>query len=301
MADWKTFAKNNVPARDWTHLRQTWTAAAIGFQYGTVSSLEDSVESILGTDFETFNPNTIFDFRGKDVAALHDAVESALRGAYILSATQNCLLAGQPSWASLDAYHCSLVFCRAILGLLGIYFVRIKDTNCVLDVFPEGSDAKAQRKFRSQHRHVADPVHVFYRKRGSLIEQAGIWALLVRALRMTSLPSSLEATKTLILDIDEGFGRARNDILYNNYEWPFSPDMLWPISVLNLSDDLQNFADLKHTFSSQRDANFALCKAIVSLAIGLINDIGPQAGAALLPSYYGNNAIAFRTFKAASI
>ena len=286
-----------MPNRDWTHIRQAWTAAFIGFEYGTVSSIEDAIDETIGGDFENLPTPSVLSFPGRNVAALQDATDSALRGAYILATAQNCLMTRQPSWASLDAYHCSLVFCRAVLGFLGLYFVRIKDTNCVIDIFPEGADGKSRKAFRRQYKQVADPIRLFYRKRGSLIEQAGVWALLVRALRTATLPPSLNTAKRLVLEVGEGFGRARNDILYNNHEWRFAPDLMWPVSFLDLNDDLGSYTDLGKTFSTERDANFALCRAIASIAVGLINDIGPDAGATLLPSYYGPKALAFRTFK----
>jgi hypothetical protein len=296
MADWTTFAKNNVPSRDWSLIRQAWSAAAIGFEYGTVPALEDSVSGIVGQDFEALQPSTVISMSGREVSALHDTAESALRGVYILAITKTCLAAGQPSWASLDAYHCSLVFCRAILGLLGIYFVRIGDTNCAVDIFPEGGDASLQRKFHRQFRDIEHPIRLFYRKKGSLIEQAGMWALLVRTLRMASLPTSLDQEKAAILSIKDGFGRARNDILYTNHEWPFSPDLLHPVTFLNLRDDLTELTDVKTLFSEKRDGNFALCRTMVNLAIGLINDVGLDAESILASSPYGEQALTFRSF-----
>jgi hypothetical protein len=296
MSDWITFAKNNVPSRDWSQICRAWKTAAIGFEYGTEFSLEDSINGILGQDFDAETSSTVFSMSGHEVSALHDAAESALRGVYILAATKNCLAAGQPSWASLDAYHCSLVFCRALLGLLGIYFVRINDTNCAVDVFPEGTDARLRKKFRQQFRDVEFPIRLFFRKRGSLIEQAGMWALLVRTLRMASLPASLDHEKAAILGIKEGFGRARNDILYTNYDWPFAPDLLRPVTFLDLRDDLAELTDVDKLFSERRDGNFALCRAMVSLTIGLISDVGLDAELILATSRYGEQALSFRSF-----
>jgi hypothetical protein len=300
MSDWKTFAKNNVAGRDWAEIRKAWSVAAVNFEYGSIDTLESTVDGHVGDDFNTRPESSVFGFPGRSVSGLHDAIASAMRGAYVLGTARNCLAAGQATWASLEAYHCSLIFCRAILGLLGIHLIRIKDTNCVLDIFSEGTAREAQKKFRKQFGIYDDPARIFYRKRGALIEQSGMWALLVRALRVAALPPGLDAAKDVILNIDEGFGRARNDILYRNQPWPYVPDLEWPTTVLDIKDDIFSFSDLTDFFAAERDANFSFCKLMVGLTVGLINEIHEGAGDVLLPSFYGVQVGRFQTFRKTS-
>ena len=59
MTDWKTFAKSNVPSRDWSRIRLAWTTAAIGFEYGTVSSLEDSIDELVGENLAELTETTV--------------------------------------------------------------------------------------------------------------------------------------------------------------------------------------------------------------------------------------------------
>ena len=268
----------------------------MGFRYGSVDALESIVDGYVADDFEKRAESSVFSFPGGTVSGFHDAIESALRGAYLFGNVRNCLSAGQPTWASLEAYHCSLVFCRAVLGFLGIGFVRIKDTNCVIDLFPAGASKDTQRRFRRIFGTYESPARLFFRKRGSLIEQSGMWALFVRTLRVATLPASLERTKNVILNLDGGFGRSRNDILYRNQSWPFSPDLQWPLSMLDINDNIFSYTDRTEFFSANRDANFCFCKLMIDLTITLMNDVVEGAANILLPSYYGSAITKFTSF-----
>jgi hypothetical protein len=206
------------------------------------------------------------------------------------------LKAGQPTWASLEAYHCSLVFCRAILGLLGIGFVRIRDTNCVVDLFPVGSSKDARKRFHREFGPYDTPARLFFRKRGSLIEQSGMWAVLVRSLRVASLPQSTEECRDIILNLESGFGRGRNDILYRNQPWPYAPDLQWPVTFIKINDDISSYEDLTEFFTRNRDSNFCFCKLMISLAITLLNEVIADAPNVLLPSCYGSQVAKFTDF-----
>lgn len=298
MADWKAFAKNNVVSRDWRELEATWSAAYIGFEFAAVESIEEAVNTVASDGFEQRSPTSLIELPGGKVAGFHDTISSLLRAAYVIGSVTQSLKSGQPTWASLNAYHSSLILCRALLGLLGICLVRVKDTNCALDLFPEGSDERDVRDFKRQRRDYDSPARLFFRARSSLIEQSGMWALLLRALRVCELPSDVQSEQDMLIELGEGFGRARNDILYRNLAWPYSPDLQWPLSVRDMNDDIFSYGDLSNFFTSQRDANFAFCALMAKFSAALLKKVNGNAFDRL-PSFYSLSLGNFDNFKAA--
>src|SRR5215204_6495114 len=128
-------------------IRNVWTAAALKYDSSAASDLSQILEPIVGPNFDKRQHVSLLDFEGGAVAAFHDMAAALARCAYVLRVVGNCLVGGQPTWASVDAYHFSMVACRALLGLLGIHFVHIQNTRCVLDVFPEGKLEQVKKKF----------------------------------------------------------------------------------------------------------------------------------------------------------
>src|SRR6202034_1452761 len=123
---------------DWTSIRNIWSAAASGFDSSDIIDLADILDPIVGADFDKRENVTVFEFAGKHIAAFHDAAAAFYKCTYVLRTVGICLLGGQPTWAAVDAYHFSFLAGRTLLALLGIHLVQVKDSYCVLDVFPEG-------------------------------------------------------------------------------------------------------------------------------------------------------------------
>jgi hypothetical protein len=299
MTQWNDIAKKNILSRDWTAIRNVWAAAAIGLDADEIQDLEDVLEPIVTLDGR---PNPfVFSLRGRHVAALHDMVTSLMKCAYVIRATANCYLGGQPTWACVDAYHVSLVACRALLGLLGIAIVRIQDTSCVVDVFPEGVEQVHRAAFKKQGGSVGDPVRIFYRTRSSLVEQSAMWALLIRALRVADLPASIQESFETIIKLEAGFGRPRNDILYRNSSWIYEPDLRQPLTLLKVQDDIFSFANLDDFFLLEKDASFAFCNLLIRVLVNLVGDVHATSGADLIPSSYANWMWKFTGFGAQSL
>jgi hypothetical protein len=63
---WERLAKNHIPGRDWETICNVWSAAAIGFDPGTLSDLSQSLDPILRPDFPTRQPASLvcLNFRG---------------------------------------------------------------------------------------------------------------------------------------------------------------------------------------------------------------------------------------------
>ena len=169
--------------------------------------------------------------------------ESALRGAYLFGNVRNCLSAGQPTWASLEAYHCSLVFVAPFSGswvsVLCVLRIRIAS----LIFFRQGPQRIHKGGFAEFLVLTRAQLACFFASGEALSSRVGCGLFSVRTLRVATLPASLERTKNVILNLDGGFGRSRNDILYRNQSWPFSPDLQWPLSMLDINDNLFSYTD----------------------------------------------------------
>src|SRR5262249_7154006 len=137
--NWDLLSKNHILSRDWTSIKNIWSAAASGFDASEMLDLANVLGPIVGEDFDQRESVSVFEFSGRHVAGFHDAAAAFYKCAYVLRSVGNCLLGGQPTWAAVDAYHFSFLAGRALLALLGVHFVQIKDTYCVLDLFPEGA------------------------------------------------------------------------------------------------------------------------------------------------------------------
>lgn len=300
-SSWETLAKNHIPGRDWASIRNVWAAAALGFPSGLSFDLSQSLEPVIGPDFEARASVKVFSFLGGTVPAFHDAAAALNRSAYVLRVVGNCLLGGQPTWASVDAYHFSLTAGRGILGFLGIHFVQIKDTHCVLDVFPQGTRDQTNRKFNRENGAVNSPARLIFRTRSEVISQREIWTILVRLLNVSELPAEFSADVEKVRELGSGFGKSRNKIIYDNSSWLFDEDAEKTICGINLKDDVHSYSDLSNFFLDERDANFAFARLVARILVGLARDVERQSGASLLSTSYGRCLLKFSGFDIAQL
>ena len=284
--DWSLLAKNYIPGRDWASIRNVWAAASIDFNPDEIVDLSDALDPILSPDFESRENVTIFEFSGKYVASFHDAAAALIKCAYVLRTVGNCLLGGQPTWASLDAYHFSFLAGRTLLAFLGIHIVQAGDSYCVLDVFPEGASEKEKEKFKRINPSTGVPARLIFRARSTPIEQRAIWTILVRAIRVAKFSSSIEKDLDKICELGAGFGRSRNDLLYRNTTWIYPEDYKHPTCGLSINDNIHSYGDLADFFARQRDANFAFAAIFARVLSALIADIREQSGIDLLDTSY---------------
>jgi hypothetical protein len=298
---WDKLADNHIAGRDWDKIRNVWSAAAIEFQTSVMSDLSQVIEPILSPGFDAREHVSVFEFVGGEVAGFHDAASGVLKCAYVLRSVGNCLISGQPTWASVDAYHFSLLACRALLGLLGIYFVKVSDTWCVLDVFPRGRLEQVQRAFRKSHPSAQFPARLFFRSRGSVIEQRAMWIALLRAFRVSLLPDSVSQDVDIICRLGEGFGRSRNEMLYGNARWLYDEDYSRPCTAIVINDDIHSYAILDEFFTDNRDANFAFAAALVRVLLTLTAEVKEQSGVDILQTSYGHCLARFPGFGIGSL
>ena len=284
---WDRLAKNHIPGRDWETICNVWSAAAIGFDPKSLSDLSQAVAPILAVDFHALPPVSVFEFQGGQVAAFHDAAAAVLKACYVLRSASSSLLSGQPTWAAVDAYHFSFLSCRALLALLGIHFVQVIDTTCVVDVFPRGRLEHVRKQFDRENRGAVSPARVIFQERSRYIEQSAMWAILIRALNSAALPAELERDVRMITTLGDGFGRARNEMLYRNASWIYKDDFMCPNCNITINDDIHTYEDITDFFVDEPDANFAFAAIFARVLFALISNIQDQSGANLLPTSYG--------------
>jgi hypothetical protein len=285
-SSWERLARNHIPGRDWNIISRRWAAAAIGFEPVAISELSDNIEPIVGPDFENRPNVSVFEFPGGHIAAFQDAAAALLKCAYVLRNVGGCLLGGQPTWASVDAYHFSLIGCRTLLAFLGIHIVRLRDTRCVLDVFPEGILSQTIRKFKQENPWLTSPARLIFRARGGVIEQREMWSILIRALNVAKLPTSIAAYVNVIRELGAGFGRSRNEMLYGSSQWLYEEDFLSPNISVEIEDDIHSYTDLTDFFD-EKHANFVFAAVLVRILIALTSDLSAQSGVDLFQTSYG--------------
>src|SRR5579883_164663 len=286
MCDWELLAKNHICGRDWTTIRKRWILASTGFELDDVLDVSEALEPIVGPGFETRDKVTVIEFPGRHLAAFGDGVTALLKCAYVLRTVCNCLLSGQPTWASVDAYHFSFIAARALLAFLGIHFVQVTDTYCILDVFPEGLSDQETLKFRRGNPSAREPARLIFRSRSSIIEQRAIWTILVRTLRVAKLSEIVKRDIEKICKLGEGFGRIRNELLYRNAAWLYDEDFQQPSRDVVINDDIHSYDDLVNFFAEQRDANFAFAAIFARVLIALVEDIRADSESEFLKSSY---------------
>lgn len=294
--NWDLLSKNHIPGRDWASIRNVWSAASIGFDPMQIDDLSDAVEPIIGPDFEKRDNVSVIEFPGRHVAAFHDAAAALLKCAYVLRTVGNCLLGGQPTWASVDAYHFSFLAGRTVLAFLGIHLVHIKDSFCVLDVFPEGATTQEVTKFKKINPSTSEPARLIFRNRSTPIEQRAIWTVLVRAIRVASFSPEIDKDVDKICDLGDGFGRSRNELLYRNSTWLYQEDYQQPTRSVSINDDIHSYSDLAEFFAQQRDANFAFAAIFARVLVVLASDIQKQSGVNLLKTSYAPRLSKFSGF-----
>jgi hypothetical protein len=293
---WELLAKNHIPGRNWELIANIWAAAAIDFEPASVSELSQSIEPIVSPEFEKRPSASVFGFAGGHVAAFYDCAVALNKCAYVLRTVGSCLLGGQPTWASVDAYHFSLLGCRALLALLGVHVVNICDTRCILDVFPEGDLDQVKRRFRKANGGIQNPARLTCRTRGGLIEQRAMWEILLRLLHVTKLPPKLSKDVKIILELDAGFGRSRNDMIYGSDHWLYEEDFHRPTTTVAIQDDIHTYDNLENFFLAERDANFAFAAVLIRILVALTGDIEAKSGVDLLRTSYGPCLSKFDSF-----
>ena len=187
----------------------------------------------------------------------------------------------------MDAYHFSFLSCRALLALLGIHFVQVVDTTCVLDVFPRGRLDQVKKQFDRENRGVVNPARLSFQERSRFTEQSAMWVMLIRALNSAAMPAELERDLGMITTLGAGFGRARNDVLYRNVSWIYEEDFMRPTCGVAINDDIHAYADVANFFLDQRDANVAFAAIFARVLFALTFNIQDQSGVNLLPTSYG--------------
>jgi hypothetical protein len=285
--DWRTLAKNHIPARDWNTISNVWGAAAIGFDVTDLVDLSEQLNPILAPGFNTRDNVSVFDFPGRHVASFQDATAALLKCTYLLRAVGNCIIAGQPTWGAVDAYHFSFVAGRALLAFLGINFVQIGDTYCFVDVFPEGRLDREKAQFRKHNPATAHPARLIFRVRSSPIEQRGMWTILIRALRVTNLGADVEADLNKICELSDGFGKTRNELLYRNLAWVYEEDRNKPSRDVKIKDDIHSYSDLVDFFINCRDANYAFAAIFARVLSKVITTVRERSGVDILQTSYG--------------
>jgi hypothetical protein len=297
---WEVLSKNHLPDRDWKTISAAWIAAGIGYEPTISSPLPQSVVSALARELGQGSTKEVFEFAGGTVPAFQDLSVAVSKSAYLLRCAGNCLVSGQPTWASVDAYHFSLLGCRALLSLLGVHVVEVSGTQCVLDIFPEGAKPQVVKKFRRQHRGMSYPATLICRTRGTQIQQHDMWTILLRVLRVTSFPSAIMDDIETVLELKEGFSRARNDVMYGNEVWLYEEDF-WAPSLVNVNDDIRTYASLSTAFLDERDANFAFAALLARIIAALVLDIQSNGGVDIVPTSYGRCLQDFPGFAATAL
>lgn len=301
LSDWSLLAKNHLPSRDWVTIRSVWADAARGFQLAGIVDLSEMLEPIVGPDFAERDNVSVFAFPGGRVAAFGDAAAALAKSAYIVRTVGNCILGGQPTWASVEAYHFSFISARALLALLGVHFIQVGDSYCVLDVFPSGTTAVEQKALSRIVGVSNETARMFFRGRSAPIEQRAVWTIVQRVIRTAELPSVVDKDCEKLCDLSEGFARARNKILYRNKAWIYEEDYFEPTSVVVFNDDIHSFSDLKDFFDEERDANFAFAAMIARIIACLVAEVADEAGVDLVPTSYGPCLRSFSGFSVASL
>ena len=290
--DWPRLAKNHLANRAWSSVANTWGNAAIGFDISQVQDLSELLDPILGPGFEDRDNVSVFNFPGRYVAAFMDVSAATIKAAYILRTAGNCVLAGQPTWAAIDAYHFSFVAARALLALLGVHLIQINDSYAVLDVFPEGETERTKKQFKRDYPQLTDPSRLILRTRSSIIEQRAIWVILVRMLKSTTFDPGMQVTIDRIIELGHGFSSTRNDVLYRNKAWLYSEDFIAPGSPTSINDDPFLLAT-KDNFFDERDSSFAFAMLMLKVVRSLVEYVEAQTGSNIIPTSYGD---CFRRF-----
>ena len=96
-----------------------------------------------------------------------------------------------------------LLGCRTLLALLGVHFIHIQDTRCVLNVFPQGSLDQIIRRFQKDNPGAQEPARLMFRTRGSLIEQRAMWTILLRVLNVAKLPAAVKKDTDAIVELEQ--------------------------------------------------------------------------------------------------
>jgi hypothetical protein len=294
--NWDLLARNHIGGRDWALIRRVLGVVSDGFDASDMTYLSDALDPIVGPDFENRDNVTVFEFPGRHVASFHDGAAAIHKCAYVLRTVGNCLLGGQPTWASVDAYHFSFLAGRALLAFLGIHFVQIRDSHCVLDVVPEGISEQEMSKFRRMYPSAREPARLIFRARSSVIEQRAMWTILVRTIRVAKFEAEIKRDIDKIDVLSDGFGRSRNEFLYRNVTWIYEEDFKRPTRSIAFNDDIHSYRDLGEFFSSNRDANFSFAAIFARVLLALIKDIQKESGTDIMQTSYAPCLMQFPGF-----
>jgi hypothetical protein len=295
--DWETLARNHIPERGWDDILNEWRAAGFPDELDELFVLSAATEAIAREALIGATQPFVFSFPGKFVAGFNDTLASALKSANVLQCARDSFFSGYASWASVEAYHVALLAAKALLGMLGVYIVKIGEYFCVLDVFPFGREARDRRNFAKQHGNPIDPAKLIFRAKGDPIEQRHIWTVLRRVLRVTSFGAGEERYASTLLSIkDKGLGRSRNETLYQNVGWPFDFDLLSRGAPIRLRDDISEYDLSEDILVSTPDASFALAKLLTDFTAALLKQVLETTRISERGAYHLSEMLRFQGF-----
>jgi hypothetical protein len=78
--DWQLLSKNHIQGRDWSDIRNIWTAASNGLDPTDLLDLSEALDPIVGPGFDTRENVSVFDFPGRHVASFELVPENRTGG-----------------------------------------------------------------------------------------------------------------------------------------------------------------------------------------------------------------------------
>lgn len=149
-------------------------------------------------------------------ALLHEGLFLLHKAANVFVASQLQVTGGLPTWSIASAYQSAFFSMEALLRLLGVVVVEIKNKTLVIDVWPE-VEKNASKKQKALYRLGTDTQHVWHKALGHYER----WAILKRVLRtLNESPIDFALIQALNELDDREFARQRNRLHYSN-TWMF--------------------------------------------------------------------------------
>lgn len=128
--------------------------------------------------------------------------------------------AGSAGWASVDAYHATLLYARTILACYGIFICNIDGKNVVVDVFPQLGTGKYLKKYQREAQGLDNPIRIMS-KSGHPIQHKDVLAIVSRVARISGSKDMTEMERNIVGRFANlGYRSVRNRILYEGSFWP---------------------------------------------------------------------------------